>query len=92
MVCSRSSRTKHDVTICIRREHHVQKLREILIVCGIVLRLENVEQTPSLKTIAELLDSLSTNAINAQQIVLCLADQIPYCLNAYLAEFIRPTL
>ena len=84
--------TQHQATIAFWREDHVEQLRKILRICLILFWLKDVEEVTSLKAIAELLDCLCTNTIDAKQVFLGLTDKIAYGLNANLAELVGPTL
>lgn len=91
-VMRRRGGPEHDVIPTVRREHHVQKLGQVLLVSGVVIGLEDVEQVASLKALTQLLDRLRANAVDVKQVVLRLADEVAHGLDAHLAELVRPAL
>ena len=54
--------------------------------------LKDVEKITSIKTLAELLDCLGTNTVNAEKVFFGLTNQIPNRLNTNLGELIGPAL
>ena len=91
-VMARGARAEQDVVRTIRGEHHLQQLGEVLLVGNILGVVKDVEQVVLLKTVAELLDGLGTNAVDAEQVLLGLAHEVTDDLNADLAELVGPTL
>ena len=92
VVRRRSGGAEENVGVSVRREDHVQKLRQVLIVSALILRLEDVEQAASLKAVAKLLNRLGANAVDVQEVVLSLTDEVAHGLDANLAELVGPTL
>ena len=70
----RSGGTQQDIVRTVGAKDHLQQLREVFLVGNVVVVLEDVEQIVGLEAVTELLDRLGTDAIDAQQILLGLAD------------------
>ena len=88
----RSGGAQQDVVRTVGAKDHLQQLREVFLVGNVVVVLEDVEQVVGLEAVTELLDRLGTDAINAQQILLRLANQVADRLDADLAELVGPAL
>jgi len=65
-----------------------QELRKVLGIGLVIIWLEDVEESTGLEAIAELFDCLCANTIDAQEIILGLADEITHGLDAHLAELV----
>ena len=83
---------QQDVVRTVGAKDHLQQLREVFLVGNVVVVLEDVEQVVGLQAVTELLDRLGTDAIDAQQILLGLADQVADRLDADLTELVGPAL
>ena len=83
---------EHDVGVGVGREHHVEELGQVLAVGLVIVGFKDVEEVAGLETVAKLLYRLGTDAIDAQQVVLGLADEVANRLDADLAELVGPTL
>ena len=75
----------------LRREQHLKQLRGIRLV-ALLRVVENVEQVSSLESGPELLDCLDADALDTEQLVFGLADQIANHLDTRLAELVGPAL
>ena len=88
----RGGGTQQDIVRTVGAKDHLQQLREVFLVGNVVVVLEDVEQVVGLQAVTELLDRLGTDTIDAQQILLGLADQVADRLDADLAELVGPAL
>ena len=86
----RSGGTQQDIVRTVGAKDHLQQLREVFLVGNVVVVLEDVEQIVGLQAVTELLDRLGADAIDAQQILLGLANQVADRLDANLAELVGP--
>ena len=88
----RGGGAQQDVVRTVGAKDHLQQLREVFLVGNVVVVLEDVEQVVGLQTVTELLDRLGTDAVDAQQILLGLTNQVADRLDADLAELVGPAL
>ena len=91
-VMARGARAQQDVVRAVGAEHHLQQLGEVLLVGDILGVVQDVEQVVLLKAVAELLDRLGADTVDAEQVLLGLAHQVADDLDADLAELVGPAL
>ena len=87
-VMTRGARAEQDVVGAIRGEDHLQQLGEVFLVGDVLGVLEDVEEVVLLQAVAELLDGLGADAVDAEQVLLGLANQVTDDLDADLAELV----
>ena len=84
----RGGGAQQDVVRTVGAKDHLQQLREVFLVGNVVVVLEDVEQVVGLQAVTELLDRLGTDAIDAQQILLGLADIYNYKFVLYMSCYL----
>ena len=75
----------------VRREHHVQELAHVVGGSRQVV-LDDAHEVAGRQALLQLLDGLHADALDAQQILLGMTQQVGHGLDARLGELVRPAL